>query len=108
MWIKIIFKILFVFFLLLKSLFFVFIMNCWLIVKIIRYFVVCRWFWYFYCSGFFIYFVLLIVMVYSVFVADKFFEEVFFFLGYIRILVLELGIFRNNVFKYMGSSYSFR
>lgn len=34
-------------------------------------------------------------MVYSVFVADKFFEEVFFFLGYIRILVLELGIFRK-------------
>lgn len=44
-----------------------------------------RWFWHFYCSGLLIHTALLTVMVYSVFVADKFPEEVSLFLGYIRI-----------------------
>lgn len=108
MWIKIIFKISFVSSSLLKSLFSALIMNCWPIVKIIWYFVVCRWFWHFYCSGLLIHTALLTVMVYSVFVADKFPEEVSLFLGYIRIPASESGILRNNVLKHMGPSYSFR
>lgn len=107
-WIKIIFKISFVSSSLLKSLFSALIMNCWPIVKIIWYFVVCRWFWHFYCSGLLIHSALLTVMVYSVFVADKFPEEVSLFLGYIRIPASESGILRNNVLKHMGPSYSFR
>lgn len=95
MWIKIIFKISFVSSSLLKSLFSALTMNCWPIVKIIWYFVVCRWFWHFYCSGLLIHSALLTVMVYSVFVADKFPEEVSLFLGYIRIPASESGILRK-------------
>lgn len=74
----------------------------------IWYFCICRWFWHFYGSGLLIHTALLTVMVYSVFIADKFPEEVSLFLRYIRIPASESGILRYNALKHLGLSYRFR